>query len=320
MEEETVFVLEIPYETIDFNGTEVNISELCCYNEITQYSNRMGEGCEDSLHDIASKYSTESSLDAIIKVCKNGSEKDIFDENKYEIIDDIEGYTYDHKCIKARLESKSKGIDFDLMSFNIEGLCRKPGNHSMFRKRLNNFCKTIDKKIRNGFILCIQELSLQNDESLKFADNTISLLTKNFLKKFPDVKSSADGYTGCVYYDSSVWTLRNTIDIERSGSKKKSNAYHFTCEGGEIWVVNVHLKALLSTCTPGFCRIYDPDNIHTKELNNILNKVNEKNENFEVPVYLCGDYNNPSSDKQVLIKNSLLYKKKQGNWFGGWFN
>ena len=320
MDEESVFVLEIPYETVDFKGTTVNISELCCYNGITQYSNRMGEGCEDSLHDIASKYSSESSLDAIIKVCKNGTEKDIFDENKYEIIDDIEGYASDHKCIKASLQNKSKGIDFDLMSYNIEGLCKKPGNNLMFRKRLNNFYKTIGKKIRNGFILCIQELSLQQDESLKLAHETISLLTKDLKKNFPGVKSSTDGYTGCVCYDSSVWTLRNIIDIERTGSKKKSNAYHFTCEGGEIWVINIHLKALLSTCSPKFCRIYDPDNIHAEELNNILNKVNEENKNFEVPVYLCGDYNNPSNDKELLIKNSLLYEKKQEKWFGGWFN
>ena len=83
--------------------------------------------------------------------------------------------------------------------------------------------------------------------------------------------------------------------------------------------MNVHLKALLSTALPKMLQFGgNPDDIHSKELSDILRKVETHNVEFKVPVYMCGDYNNPG-DKTDMIVRALQapapVESIRGNWF-----
>ena len=45
-------------------------------------------------------------------------------------------------------------------------------------------------------------------------------------------------------------------------------------------------------------------NMHIIELNNIVRTLKEASDDFEIPVYLCGDYNNEIS-KGFLVKKAI---------------
>ena len=293
----------------------VHVEELCCSGEVTQFPERMGEGCEGIGHDAAAMTgSAPASLDAIIKL---QSGEDRVKRVGYDVIDDHDNYISDHKCIVAT-QQLGRTV-FSIFSYNVEGLCRKTEDDQMFQSRMDLFSKKMPGLIKTGFIMCLQEVALQKPGSLKKAKDTLDKIKHVFSKKISDATYKSDDYTGAIFYDASVWSLLETLEIKREGSEKRSNAYRFSCSDGEIWVVNVHLKALLSTAVPKKLQfVWNPDDIHSKELSDILRKVEIHNVEFKAPVYMCGDYNNPG-DKTDMIVRALQapapVETKRGNWF-----
>jgi hypothetical protein len=119
-----------------------------------------------------------------------------------------------------------------------------------------------------------------------------------------------DGFTGCMIFDQTQWTLISEIETRRlevigpnKGSQlgKVSNAYLMQSRHAtfSVWIVNVHLKAM------DFGTKSDViEYAHTEELREILDRVAKANEDL-FPVYLCGDYNN-GGDKGQLVHSALL--------------
>jgi len=299
METEGWAKLELPVIEFKRDGKPtVHIEELCCSGADTQFPERMGGGCEGIGHDAAAMSgSAPASLDAIIKL---HSGEDSVKSVGYEVIDDDPEYISDHKCIVATQQLAD--TVFSIFSYNVEGLCRKAKIDPTFSTRMNRFYKKMTPRVNKGFIMCLQEVALQKPGSLENAIDTLGKIHEVFLKQVPEAKYRSDGYTGAIFYDGSVWDLRETLEIKREKSEKRSNAYRFGCSTGEIWVVNVHLKALLSTAVPKmFQFVCDPGDIHSKELSNILRTVESNNDEFKAPIYLCGDYNNPVDKTNLII-------------------
>lgn len=299
------FEIMLPTETKMIVKGKTEVSMLCCYDVPTQYSKRMGAGCEDMQHDAISYYDISASLDAIVKVCEKGSPNDKFAYKSYKVIPGGDDYVSDHDAVKAVVHCDNQ--KYDLISYNLEGLCRKTVSDPQFFERLQRFQRKILKNVEPGFIMCCQEMVLQQTESLSQLADTEKKVLDILSDKFMKVKSINDGFTGCVFYDATTWIHKETIEIGRAGSKKKSNAYRFSCALGDIWVVNVHLKALKSTSIPAQFRLKDPNTRHAAELKNILDNVEKSNPNFNIPVFLCGDYNNPM-DKLVLFEKAFLHE------------
>ena len=299
------FEIMLPTESkMTVNG-KIEVSMLCCYDEPTQYSKRMGAGCEDFQHDAIAYYDISASLDAIVKVSAKGSLNDKFEYTSYKVIPSGDDYVSDHDAVKAVIQCDNQ--KYDLISYKLEGLCRKTISDPMFFERLQRFQSKILDNVSPGFIMCCQEMVLQQPESLAQLADTEKKVLDTLSDKFRKVKSINDGFTGCIFYDALTWIHKETLEIGREGSKKKSNAYRFSSALGDVWVVNVHLKALKSTSIPAKFRLKDPNERHAKELKNILDTVERSNRDFNVPVFLCGDYNNPM-DKLVLFEQAFLHK------------
>ena len=120
-------------------------------------------------------------------------------------------------------------------------------------------------------------------------------------------KIVSDGVISAIVYDSSSWDLIKSDDIYRKIKdikyNKKSNAYlfqHKLDENIQIVVINIHLKAL-SISTLGKTK---PSPKHTDELNNILTIAKNISNDFNIPVFLAGDFNN-TINKEQFIKEVL---------------
>lgn len=323
-------LLEIPdvSNTISMNGYSVNATEICCLDTHTQFSKRM-RNCESLSHTAASKIETSSSLDAVIKVINQNSEFDLFKTINYEILKpkQADDYASDHDGVKVRLQTKNliphprldfrSNFSFNLVSFNLEGLCRQKGNYTIFQERLKNLKNILTPIVDSGFIMVCQEIVLQKidsqDEILEENGKTIKTNISNDKVK---LNFKSDGFTGGIFYDSNVWKLEKTVEIKREGSNKKSNAYLLSLKsnGDKLWVVNIHLKAIMSAQTPTrsnfmtnlmyYTGVETSDRKHSNELNNIINTVEKHNRRFKYPVYFCGDYNT-STNKSNLFRMTM---------------
>ena len=146
----------------------------------------------------------------------------------------------------------------------------------------------------------------------------------------PDIQLEfrSDTYTSGILYDTSVWDVLDEKQIPRlyhgKFQSKFSNAYLFKSKDDSscmFWVVNIHLKAPFGTpehkadftgevnTAVGFYKSTSKAsnnvlNMHITELNNIVSILKDASHDFEVPVYLCGDYNNEIS-KAFLVKEAI---------------
>lgn len=235
-------------------------------------------------------------------------------------------------------------MPFNIISMNLEGLCKvteadpyrhinymnsyfsphiKRGTIMVFQEViLKDLATTVYKKdvdtddgsVNIRDVLAVDEAGNQILQVLQQANPGIPLEFKS------------DTYTSGILYDTSVWDILDTKAIQRlyqgALQSKFSNAYLFRSKNGScmFWVVNIHLKAPFNTpehkadiseqisIRTGRLRISDASNhvtnMHITELNNIVGTLREASDNFEIPVYLCGDYNNHIS-KGYLVKKAI---------------
>ena len=285
--------------------------------------------CESFYHTVASNIESSSSLDAVIKLINQNSEFDLFETINYEILkpEREADYVSDHDGVKVRLKTRNlishptldirTNLSFNLVSFNLEGLCRKTPDDIMFKSRLEKLKNILKSHVNYGFLMVCQEIVLQKiksqDKLLKENGEMIkNKITNNRVK----LNFESDGFTGGIFYDSNVWNLEKTIEIKREGSNKKSNAYLLSLKsnGDKLYLVNIHLKAIMSAQSPTrpnfmtslmyYAGVETSDRIHSTELDNIIKTVEKSNKQFKYPVYFCGDYNT-STNKSNLFQMTI---------------
>jgi hypothetical protein len=305
----------------------IYIRKRCC-DQATQFPSRMAN-CEGSGHTTAARLSyfasfltnQDSNLDAIIEITNDNTEVIPKVKGEIKYLDDKKTYISDHDGIVLPLSSN--GIDFNIISSNLEGLCRQTEHDSHNRiKMITNYFKNV---IIKGSILVCQEIVLQKLAKARLPKELgigetewVDVVGNEILSKLKSINNNlvflSDKYTGGIFYDSSIWKLENTINIPRLYDKKTwakfSNAYLFKCISTELsfWVVNIHLKAF----APGSIE-HTKDLLNTNkyvnrahiiELENIISKIILESEYFKTPIYLCGDYNNKSS-KDDLVEQAI---------------
>ena len=304
-----------------------SITEICCMEQgLTQYPSRM-KHCESIKHTTAAfcadgvqAFSTipgmgslvemtdNKSLDGIVKI-ENKTKGEIHVVNDEPSIINKLNYISDHDGILNKIELNNGGI-FNLITFNLEGLCRTGLEDSIaitgteFNRRLELLELHLHRYNIPGNIIVCQELVLQQyediEEQTEFVNETQEFILQKMREIFnpSNIQSINDKYTSGIFYDNNTWNITELIEIGRDGSAKKSNAYLFTkinqVSSFSFWIVNIHLKSC------------GTEEQHVSELVNIIQKVHEKNPDFKIPVYLCGDYNNKHSKKYLV---ELAYRK-----------
>lgn len=295
-----------------YGSNKIDVELICCGDILTVFPERVS-GCEASmthkaLGAVAYVKAMESSFDAIVKIVNNNEKNTNLKilSQRSEVINKI-NYMSDHNAICTRLFEPKTNFKFNLVSFNMEGLCDRNAYPGEYERRLELLEIHLSTLVTPGFIMATQELVLQSEVSqLKPTGENISYLLNNYLEYkngLRTIKFISDGFTGGIFFDSSIWDLFNVVEIPRNESKprkKKSNFYlfkHTKIPNLNIGVVNIHLKAP----TPGaYFNLVEKQRL---ELQNILKKINTVNPGFAIPVYLCGDYNN-NENKALQILNS----------------
>lgn len=256
------------------------------------------QGKADSLVEMTDN----KSLDGIVKI-ENETKGEIHIINDRPSIINKLNYISDHDGILNEI-TLNYGGNFNLITFNLEGLCRTglEANIALsgteFTRRLELLELHLYKYNIPGNIIVCQELVLQQykdiEEQHVFINETQEFILQKMREIFNsnNIQGTNDNYTSGIFYDYNTWNITNQIEIGRHGSNKKSNAYLFTkinqVPNFSFWVVNIHLKA------------DGTEDQHVSELKNIIQKVHEQNPDFEIPVYLCGDYNNQYPKKGLV--------------------
>jgi hypothetical protein len=238
----------------------------------------------------------------------------------------------DHDAIILNLqfEKTLENMPFNIISMNLEGLCKvKKDDRYRYIEYMNSY---FDPHIKVGTIMVFQEVVLKNLANTLYSKDVLEvdeagnqiLQVLQIANPETQLEFISDTYTSGILYDTSVWNISDVRPISRlyhgKLESKFSNAYLFTSKEGscEFWVVNIHLKAPLGT--PEHKNDINEQinmslgildrasnhviNMHIIELNNIVRTLKEASLDFEIPVYLCGDYNNEIS-KGFLVKKAI---------------
>lgn len=313
------------------------IQQRCC-NRPTQFPSRMAR-CEGVGHTFAAGLSyfgsflsnQDSNLDGIVELRNATMLKNEPTFKQVEYLD-TKPYISDHNGIVLHLsvDTQNKPINFNIISCNLEGLCRQTKDDS--RYRIKSIKDHFTDVIKKGSIIVFQEIVLQklaNSElNMTDEDDEESVLVKKhkwvdvvgeeILSELESINDNlifmSDTYTGGIFYDSSVWELKKTIDISRlyNGllSAKFSNAYLFNCISTKclFWVVNIHLKAFPPGSIEHSLDLLNSnenvDKAHIIELEHIISQLIMESNYFRIPIYLCGDYNN-HSPKDILVEKAI---------------
>ena len=287
-------------------------------------------GCEDLQHDAAAGWAMaaersglpiwQSSLDGIVRIShRDGPYVAI---ETHQIITRDHNFISDHNAVSVSVEvTSSPGVQFNIITHNIEGLCAEKSRAISVRRLLPIW---YEGHIKPGTLMVFQELALQKHK--KDATMQEQFLEGNLRKLLDALKGQATGcdmrgvtdkYTGCMIYDANAWDLVHTAEIRRpvtGDDNKRSNAYQMQHKQGNfsIWLVNIHLKAF-GGISDFFEENPTRDNAHVDELRNIIERLvtlmggDESGavlDTSKTPIYLCGDFNNPKS-KLDLVQSAV---------------
>ena len=312
---------------------DIIIQQRCC-NRPTQFPSRMRH-CEGIGHTFAAGLSfvgsflsnQDSNLDGIVELRNPTILKSEPTFKGVEYLD-TKPYISDHNGIVLDLSVDT--IDFNIISCNLEGLCRQTKYDSRYRiKKIKDYFTDVIKK---GSIIVFQEIVLQKLANSKLditdeedeesvivkKDKWVDVVGEEILSQLESINENliflSDTYTGGIFYDSSVWELKKIIDIRRfynnSFWPKFSNAYLFNCISTKclFWVVNIHLKAFPPGSIEHSLDLLNSnenvDKAHIIELDHIVGKLLIESNYCRIPIYLCGDYNN-HSPKDILVEKAI---------------
>ena len=322
----------IQYTNIQLGGTQP--FDIIIYkrsNDVpTHFPARMAY-CETALHTIAAKMSTIGSifteqnrnLDGIIEIRNSLI---LTHEPKFSTIVHINQNQYiaDHDGIILNLSYINTALlntreNFNIISCNLEGLCRNNTHNNLYNDRLD-LVSNYFSSIKIGTIMACQEIVLSRMKTFIDAsgnDILVELKKHNQNLEFISDISTRSG----IYYDKVVWKIVSTLDwIENCTLEHNfSTGYLFECNANKncrFWVINIHLKAFspisITSITDRFthCSASKIDMFHIKQLENIIHRImiNPHSPSFNIPIYLCGDYNNPR--KHILLKTAIEHVLK----------
>ena len=317
--------LKSPFILVETPETII-IQKRCC-DRPTQFPSRMAN-CEGTGHTTAARLSyfasfltnQDSNLDAIIEVRNSATileNMPTFERIKYMENEKDKPYISDHNGIVLYLSTKND-TNFNIISSNLEGLCRQTKNDS--HNRINMITNYFRDVIQEGTILVCQEIVLQKLAKVKLSidEHSVDVVGNEILLKLQTINNKlvflSDTYTGGIFYDSSVWKLQKTIQISRLYNNKKwakfSNAYLFHCISTKcvFWVVNIHLKAFAPGSIEHTKDLLNSNKYvnraHIIELENIISQLVLESNYFRIPIYFAGDYNN-KSEKDILVKKAV---------------
>lgn len=164
----------------------------------------------------------------------------------------------------------------------------------------------------NTIMVC-QELFFKSDNRDQRSQNVEFIKSILTHERIYDSEYDADN-TSCIFYNQNIWNV-DKLEIKRNVGKgdesKRSNAYMFTNKINtliQFVVVNIHLIAK----TPdreilSYTRLDDNINVQqNNELSNILNKTITSFRKFDIPIYLCGDFNRNDNKKDIWVQNILM--------------
>ena len=324
--EEIKFNFDPPSKEIVLpNSDTVILTQYCC-DGYTQYPKRMF-GCEDASHDaiaMAPNLPAGQNLDGIIGLLN----KDISPPSNFKVEtmitlgpekDEASKYISDHDGVGIVI-SHNDG-SFNLLSYNLEGLCNNDYGQKKFEIRLQSLIEQLSNPayLIPGFLMVAQEVVLQMDDAdqKKTLQSNGAQIIKALNEKSSEIEIAfvSDEFTGGIFYDTKYFELVAVMEIPRPGSKKNSNAYLFSIISNRLQfiIVNIHLKAKkrsifsgsgVATLLQEYLNFTSMHEIHRDELVNILKKVSELSGGFGIPVFMLGDYNNPTP-KTSLIESAL---------------
>lgn len=290
------------------------IKQICC-NKIqggTQFPYRLYHCDETNFHKIIglicnfffNKKKFSLNIDGIVLIYKKNIDNHMYYKNTYIIRpkfynDKSKIFISDHDGINTTIFFKNyKNRKYSLTTFNLEGLCYC--NFKIFLERLYYFSKFLKKYIVNGCLIILQEIILENDLLNKNIgkDYIVTKIIKNILyHSNKNLKLVLNNNRGGIIYDSSFFYL-NKFKIT-----KKMTGYKFIDKwnNNKFIIVNIHLKSYMFYNFQWINNIY-----HRKELEIILKKIYKYSDNFNIPTYLAGDFNNIREFKDTLIEESLI--------------
>ena len=284
--------------------------------------------------------SQDMSLDGIVEIRNQNVIGDSPHYQSVDYIRKIDPYLSDHDGIVLNLKTSlnSDNIPFNIISMNLEGLCKTSTDKQL--RHINDINSYFGHHIKRGTIIVCQEIVLQtlaglpidrpHSHNKTWVDKTGYQILSKLRESNSSFRFESDTYTSGIFYDNAVWKLLDTVIIRRkykdATQNKFSNAYLFQSHFDrrcKFWVVNIHLKAPIGTqeqqadiADKISVRIYNANpfrsidserkhyvnRMHIIELNNIISTLISHSQDFYIPVYLCGDYNNKLSKGKLVTK------------------
>ena len=251
-----------------------------CCAEPTHFPDKMAK-CEDMAHDIASRFGGPTSIDAVFTCCKNGVPPEVKGKKFYPPI-------YDHAAVQCTVN------DVTMLAWNLEGLCDDAYNAHESRRRMavarDVFDKHVFDKLENvPQVLLFQELFLRSNMPKANAE-TVAKETVRFLigARFDKYNVYYDGFTGCTCVAKELGDQKPKFIPRPNDPTKKSTVV----KAGDLYVVNVHLKAIQMSVRG--------TQLHLEEVGNILRNVQA--EVAQCPVVFIGDHN--TTNAQYLYMNA----------------
>ena len=228
----------------------------------------------------------------------------------------------DHEAIWMPLYTGVQNNYKRLITMNLEGFCWPnygvvevdPTWSDENKMRLRNVLELLTPflTVGSGNIFLFQEVVLKTGATLDEPEKTSLLQFRTGLHDInEDYVLIHDGCTGAILYDSTEWSLKEIINIDRrylnvrgqvtKDEEKKSNGYRFRNRhqpAHEMCVVNIHLKAsidvlsgILATAQGTYFgerdeeqRRYEMANIYSIMRTYLGDRPN-------IPIYFGGDWN-----------------------------
>jgi len=286
----------------------------------TLASGIVGKSSTDITKTLATRGNT---LDGIVNIF-HPTNQEMLGTHTLQLLDAGGKPISDHIGLNLIVENEK--LKFNIISYNLEGLCPKDRH----RERILNLTEQITPLIDINTIMVCQELVLKEDAKEELTKRRHADIIKRILGgKFI---GNID-YTSGIFYHPDVWDVE-MCEIRRnigSGEEDKfSNAFKFVHKVSRYCfiVVNVHLLAptpgrqmeglavsTMSTVGISSGSMMTLEDKQNNELTNIIRKTisnfNTNETNPKIPIYLCGDFNRHTSDKETWVRSIIKKLQKE---------
>ena len=245
--------------------------QWCCKGA-TQFPKLMAQ-CEDQAHDVAARLGSPSSIDAVFTCSKDPTVPAVTDLK-------IHAPIYDHTAVQCTVN----GVR--ILTWNLEGLCDAAYNAQVSAARKAQAAAFFNAMESLPQVLLFQELYLRSNMPKEdVAKETVRSLLGDRVDQYYVYYA---GFTGCTCVATELGSPKPKF-IPRPNEPNKKSA---VVKAGDLYVVNVHLKAIQMSVRG--------TQLHLEEVGNILRNVQAEVQ--QCPVVFLGDHNTP--DPKSLYMNA----------------